>query len=95
MRLLALLLLLQGCANQWMPMDCEQSDAVQTATIHWVRTADPNKTCTSLGSVTMLRGGACIQCAGSLCTMWAEDPRIVNEMTLGHEVRHAFGCKHG
>ena len=98
MRVLALLLLLQGCAGQWMPMDCTAAN-VTLASITWVRTDDPYAVCKRFGIPTLERGGACIQCYRvenrSACVLYANDPRTINEIILGHEVREAFGCKHG
>jgi len=91
-----LALTLAGCGD-WTPMDCSRE--VQTSTITWVRVADPKATCEERGATTLDRGGACISCyepyAGATsCVLYAESPAKMSDVILGHEVKHAFGCKH-
>jgi len=92
-----LLLLVTGCAGDWTRMDCSQA-TVKTATITWERTDDPAVTCAELGASTLKRGGACISVArdGNYATarLYAEGPGEIDDVILGHEVKHAFGCKH-
>ena len=104
MRILALCLLLAGlliACDNWMSMDCPKvGEQINTASILWVRSSDPKVACQALGVETLDRGGACIQCtqvaAGAMsCIMHAEDPGAVSDTVLGHEAKHAFGCKHG
>ena len=91
---LFLVLFLTACGD-WTPMDCP--DTVKTATITWERT-DPGTTCEKLGAATLDRGGACISVSiagdASVATLYAEAPDKMDDMILGHEVKHAFGCKH-
>lgn len=83
----------------WMGMDCpEGNDQIQTAMIQWERTTDPKAACRSQGVETLDRGGACIRCVkgGGImsCVMYAEQPGVIADRILGHEVKHAFGCTH-
>lgn len=72
---------LAGCAT-WQPMDC--SEFKPDVTIHWSVVADPTKYC-----ATWKEGGC-----GSVGLIIMEDPAAADEKILGHEVKHAFGCKH-
>ena len=92
MRALLFVLLLTGCGD-WTQMDC--SNTIKTATIVWEHTDDPAATCEKLGAGrTLDRGGACISVNGSVSILYAEAPAKIDDQILGHEVKHAFGCKH-
>lgn len=83
----------------WMGMDCpEGNEQIQTAMIQWERTTDPKAACRTYGVETLDRGGACIRCVkgGGImsCIMYAEQPGVIADRILGHEVKHAFGCVH-
>ena len=92
MKSLALILLLTGCAGNWTQMDCSNPRSVSPIT--WDVTADPYATCKALGVETLVRDGACVSVAGDKATIHAEAPAEIDDQFLGHEVKHAFGCKH-
>jgi len=97
---LAVAVTLFACGEaDWMGMDCpEGNDQIQTAMIQWERTTDPKAVCKGQGVETLDRGGACIRCVkgGGImsCIMYAEQPGVIADRVLGHEVKHAFGCVH-
>jgi hypothetical protein len=100
MKALALLLVLAGCGDQasWERMDCTGA-RISRSFIAWQVEADPKVACEALGAETLDRGGACIQCTGgedgqNFCVLHAPAPGVVGDMVLGHELKHAFGCKH-
>ena len=99
-RLLVLVLALAACdsgPSNWQPLRCPPDPGVQSANIQWVRTADPKATCALLSADTFDRG-ACIQClivdTRANCVLHAAAPQVIDDVILGHEVKHAFGCKH-
>ena len=92
-----LVLFLSGCGGNWMKQDC--SDVVSVATIQWRVTPDPRTTCELLsGKATLDKGGACIYVVrtgdSNAAMMWANHITEVDDTILGHEIKHAFGCKH-
>lgn len=83
----------------WMGMNCpDEANKVRVSTITYQWTDDPKAVCHKLGGETLDRGGACIQCSefgdSTFCTMYANKPSEAADRILGHEVKHAFGCKH-
>ena len=89
--------MLVGWGN-WSAMDCSEA-TVKTATITWIITDDPAKACADRGAKTLDRGGACIACVTidqtASCDLYANTPQEISDEFLGHDVKHAFGCKHG
>ena len=81
-----------------MGMDCP-AEPVKVSTITYQWTEDPKEVCRKLGAgETLARGGACLQCNqlgdSTFCTMYANKPAEAADRVLGHEMKHAFGCKH-
>lgn len=73
-------------------MDCSKTR--QISTITWDVVSDPYTTCKELGVDTLVKGGACISVADDKATIHALAPGQINDEFLGHEIKHAFGCKH-
>ena len=92
MRALILCFLLVGCSGNWQRMDC--SDTRTVTTITWQVTDDAYATCKAMGVETLAKGGACVGVAGDKATIYAASPGQLDDTILGHEVKHAFGCRH-
>lgn len=91
-----LALILAGCSTL-IAMDCAPMIAPKEANIVWTPTTDPQGDCAKLGATTFAEGG-CIYCAShngkKECHIVMLEPALARDDVAGHELRHAFGCKH-
>jgi 3-deoxy-D-manno-octulosonate 8-phosphate phosphatase KdsC-like HAD superfamily phosphatase len=95
---IAVTLLMVACGQDWMGMVCPEPPTIKTTILTWEITPDPKVRCAELGANTLVRDGACITCSfsseTSVCTVYTTKPSQVEDRIIGHEVKHAFGCRH-